>query len=223
MVPPSQVFPAQQVVQSRNPGQTVNAAYAIERITCALALVALAPVYVAIAATVVILSRRSPLIRHRRVGQFGAPLPLLKFRSMWQGKPDDWQELRLIENVQSLVPDAKSDDDNRVTSRFAAFCRRHSIDELPQLWHVVRGEMSLVGPRPITALELELYYGDCARRVLEMRPGLAGLWQVMGRNRLTYRQRRRLDLFLVEHASAGLYLRILAKALPAVLTGKDAY
>ena len=104
-------------------------------------------------------------------------------------------------------PDLKSPDDPRVASSFARFCRRHSIDELPQLWHVVSGEMSLVGPRPVTEGELHRYYGAHASEVLQVKPGLAGLWQVSGRNRLTYAERCRLDLRLVRERSIPLVLR----------------
>lgn len=109
-----------------------------------------------------------------------------------------------------------------MTSPFAAFCRRYSLDELPQLWHVLRGEMALIGPRPLTLRELDIYYGSDAECVLSVRPGLSGLWQVRGRSRLPYPHRRRLDLFLVRNWSLGLYLKILLLTLPRVLAGKDA-
>ena len=121
------------------------------------------------------------------------------------------------------VPETKVGGDVRVTSAFARFCRKYSIDELPQLWHVVTGEMSLVGPRPVTAAEWERYYGDRSCEVLQLKPGLTGLWQTRGRNRLTYRQRRRLDLFLARHYCLLLYLRILGATVPRVIAGRDAY
>ena len=108
-------------------------------------------------------------------------------------------------------------------SRFAAFCRRYSLDELPQLYHVARGEMSLVGPRPITLLELNEYYGASAAEVISLRPGLTGLWQVKGRNRLSYARRKRLDLFFVRNGSAGLYFQILLRSVSGVLSGRGAY
>lgn len=83
--------------------------------------------------------------------------------------------------------------------------------------------MSLVGPRPLTRSELRSYYGPNANELLEVKPGITGLWQVMGRNRLTYSQRRRLDLFYVRKRSVGLYLAILARTIPRVLTGKDSW
>jgi lipopolysaccharide/colanic/teichoic acid biosynthesis glycosyltransferase len=222
MRPFAQVLPMRQALPDRMAGEAIGLANACERVFSAVVLLALTPGLIFIALVILVLSRRSPLIRHARVGRYGAPLPLLKFRTMWS-ENDNPARMRLTEDVDGAIPEAKTATDPRVSSRFARLCRRYSVDELPQLWHVVRGEMSLVGPRPVTAGELAQHYGAAAAQVLEVRPGLAGLWQVMGRSRLSYRQRRRLDLFLVGHASYGLYLRILAKTLPAVLKGRDAY
>ncbi len=82
--------------------------------------------------------------------------------------------------------------------------------------------MSLVGPRPITLMELETWYGDCAQEVVSLRPGMTGLWQVMGRNTLTYEERKQLDLLLVREASASLYFSILLRSIPKVLAGTGA-
>ena len=120
-------------------------------------------------------------------------------------------------------PEQKQEIDARVCSRFARFCRRHSIDELPQLFHVLRGEMSLVGPRPLTAAELRRHYGTAAREVLEAKPGLAGLWQVSGRNRLGYAERRRLDLQFVCNRSFRMYVRIFLRIIPEVLSGSNSW
>jgi lipopolysaccharide/colanic/teichoic acid biosynthesis glycosyltransferase len=83
--------------------------------------------------------------------------------------------------------------------------------------------MALVGPRPLTASEIHVYYGASAIELLTRRPGLTGLWQIKGRSRLTYSQRRRLDLFLIRHWSPGLYLKVLLATIPRTLTGKDAW
>jgi lipopolysaccharide/colanic/teichoic acid biosynthesis glycosyltransferase len=187
---------------------------ALERTAAALLLVLLSPAMLVIALTIGALSRRTPLMRHLRVGWLGRPLPMLKFRTMWGGDADA--------PPAKSAPE-KSPDDPRITSRFARFCRRHSLDELPQLIHVVRGEMSFVGPRPITAAELEEYYGAAAEEVLSVRPGLTGLWQVRGRSRLRYDRRKRLDLILVRRSSANLYLHVLVCSLRDVLNGRDAW
>jgi lipopolysaccharide/colanic/teichoic acid biosynthesis glycosyltransferase len=117
----------------------------------------------------------------------------------------------------------KNSSDPRVTSAFAALCRKYSIDELPQLWHVVRGDMALVGPRPLTSEELLTFYQSDAARLLLVRPGLSGLWQVNGRSRLTLEERRRLDVFMLENWSLKLYLQILQATVPCVLSGRNAW
>jgi exopolysaccharide production protein ExoY len=167
-------------------------------------------------------SGRSPFVAHLRVGQFGQPLWMVKLRSMWNADAPmrgPW----LVEQVGAGAPESKEVGDPRVRSRFARWCRRYSIDELPQLLHVLRGEMSMVGPRPITKTELLRHYVEDADEVLALRPGITGLWQTMGRNRLTYRQRRRLDLFLVRHYSPRLYLLVLWRTIPRALSGHGAW
>lgn len=155
------------------------------------------------------------------MGWRGARLPVLKFRTMWAGGDTPWRPL-VIEDVSNSVPASKNAGDPRVTSRFAAFCRRFSLDEIPQLYNVARGEMSLVGPRPITLAELETYYGDCADEVVSLRPGLTGLWQIRGRSHLSYQERKRLDLVLVREFLPLLYFSILLRSVPKVLTGSGA-
>lgn len=181
------------------------------------------PVILAAAAIIFCLSRRSPLVAHLRVGQYGRPFWMWKLRSMWgpgqrPARPG-WVER--IDNSDAPVL-RKGMDDRRVTSRFARFCRRYSIDELPQLCHVLTGRMALVGPRPLTARELEEHYDAAAAEVLRLQPGITGLWQVRGRNRLTYRQRRKLDLFLARRYSPALCLLILRGTVTAVFSGRDA-
>jgi len=178
--------------------------------TVALALaVPAAPIVLAAAGTILLLSNRNPFILHRRIGRNSRPFHVLKLRTMWS---DDDQD----------IPECKTAGDPRVTSRFARFCRKYSIDELPQLLQVLSGQMSLVGPRPVTRFEMTRYYCEWEPEVTSIRPGLTGLWQVRGRNRLGYPQRRRLDLFLVRRYSASLYFRIMLETVRAVATGRDA-
>ncbi len=193
----------------------------LERVFAASALILLSPVLALVALCIWILSGSAPLVAHRRVGRLGELFWMLKFRTMWDG---GGRVRGFIERLPDpAVPEKKTSGDARVTSEFARFCRKHSIDELPQLWHVATGEMSLVGPRPVTAAEWRKHYGDRSREVLRLKPGLTGLWQTRGRNRLTYRQRRRLDLFLARHYCLLLYLRILAGTVPRVIAGRDAF
>jgi exopolysaccharide production protein ExoY len=194
-----------------------------ERAAALALLVALAPLLAAIAVAVAVLSGQSPLVAHRRCGRHGNALWMLKFRSMWTGASGG-SEWSLVEVLgESPVPERKAVPDPRVTSRFAGFCRKYSLDELPQLWHIWRGEMSFVGPRPVTRAELSKYYRDAATEVLDLKPGLTGLWQVLGRNRLTYTQRRRLDLFLARKFSASFYFAILLWTPARVLSGRDSW
>jgi len=189
-----------------------------------LILLAAAPALALAMVMVWMLSRRSPLIAHRRVGWQGATLWMLKLRTMWDRSAAPAAGFGWIEYVDDeRGPERKQPDDDRVTSRFARFCRRHSIDELPQLWHVIRGEMSLVGPRPVTQMELDRFYGPEASEILEAKPGIAGLWQICGRSRLTYAERRKLDLLLVRGITVRLYLRILLRTAVVVWNGYGAW
>jgi len=195
----------------------------LERIVAAALLLLILPILVLSATVIVAISRRSPFVAHQRVGHAGRLIWILKLRTMW--KDDSGSKSIFVHRLSAaeaplLAPHQK---DLRVTSRFAAFCRRYSVDELPQLWHVVLGDMALVGPRPLTQQELDAYYGPDAALVVAAKPGLSGLWQISGRSRLDYKQRRHLDLFLVQHWSISLYIRILLSTLPRVVTGKDAW
>lgn len=195
--------------------------YAMEPFFALLLTLLITPLALMIAVVIVVLSRRSPLVRHRRVGWKGEELRVLKFRTMWtRGEP---ARFRPIEDLPEMSLFLKTRDDYRVSSRFALWCRRTSLDEIPQFLHVICGKMSFVGPRPITRTELDLHYGSAAKEVLSLRPGLTGLWQVMGRNRLSYAQRRRLDLWLVRRASPRLFFAILIRTIPRVLSRSGAY
>jgi exopolysaccharide production protein ExoY len=197
---------------------------ALERFIALCGLFALAPFLLTVAIATAVLSRMSPLIAHRRLGLGGHPFWVLKFRTMWRPGARPAVRFKLVEYiVDESGPREKSARDRRISSPFARFCRRHSIDELPQLLHVVRGQMSLVGPRPVTAAEWNLHYHPHAADVLDVKPGLSGLWQVMGRSRLTYEQRRDLDLALARNRSLKLYFRILLWTLPEIWSGRNAW
>jgi exopolysaccharide production protein ExoY len=193
-----------------------------ERTAALILLILIAPVLIVSIAAVALLSGSSPLIAHRRVGWRGSALWMLKLRTMWGGAAPGRRGW--IERIDDdFGPGRKRPGDARVTSSFARFCRRHSIDELPQLWHVVRGEMSLIGPRPLTLREIRHYYGDDAEEMLRVKPGMAGLWQISGRNRLTYNDRRRLDLEFVRRRSLRMYVRIVARTFPEIWNGANSW
>lgn len=165
----------------------------------------------------------SIIYKHRRVGRHGQAFECLKFRTM---VPNAEQVLREIlerdpEIKAEWVRDHKLRCDPRVT-RLGRFLRRTSLDELPQLWNVMRGEMSLVGPRPVVREEL-LRYGRNVRTYLAAKPGITGLWQVKGRNDTDYRRRVVLDTYYVRNQNLGLDLYILLKTTKVVLGGSGAY
>src|SRR6202011_1790118 len=158
----------------------------LERVASVPLLVLLSPPMVLAATVIAVLSRRSPLVAHLRVGQSGVPFWTWKFRTMW-GEAVAVGRSGLIEYiVDACGPEYKRSADPRVSSAFARLCRQFSIDELPQLVNVMRGEMSLVGPRPLTEGELKRHYGTDAAEMLGIKPGITGLWQVMGRSRLSF-------------------------------------
>jgi exopolysaccharide production protein ExoY len=200
----------------------------VERVLAGALLIALLPALAVLLLAVALASRKSPFIAHRRLGRYGQEFWMLKIRTMWDRshragrKTSSWIEY-VIEYIRDThVPAFKGARDPRVTSRLARFCRRFSLDELPQLIHVLSGRMRLVGPRPITREEWNTYYGVSAKEVLSVSPGMTGLWQVMGRNRLTYAQRRRLDLFYARHSRPRLDLLLLLRTPARVLSGRNA-
>jgi Undecaprenyl-phosphate galactose phosphotransferase WbaP len=165
----------------------------------------------------------SVIYKHRRVGRDGQLFECLKFRTM---VPNADQVLRdLLESDPALkaewVRDHKLRNDPRIT-RLGRFLRRTSLDELPQIWNVVRGEMSLVGPRPVVREEL-LRYGRSVGAYLAAKPGITGLWQVTGRNDTDYRRRVVLDTYYVRNQTLLLDLYILLKTTGVVLGGSGAY
>lgn len=188
-----------------------------DRTAASLGVLLLGPALIGIAVTIKVTSRGPVFFRQQRVGRDGRTFTMLKFRSMVTG-------------ADRVVPAAGHDgndvlykkrDDPRVTS-VGRFLRRHSLDELPQLFNVIRGEMSLVGPRPPLPAEVERYGFDMHRRFL-VKPGLTGLWQVSGRSDLSWDDSVRIDVRYVENWSLTFDFMILWKTVGAVLRGRGAY
>lgn len=187
----------------------------------ALLLLVLAPVLIVIAVAVKLTSNGPVFYRQERIGQNGEPFHMLKFRSMREHADDQLAEL-LDAQGTSDTPLFKVENDPRVTS-IGRFLRKHSLDEFPQLFNVLMGSMSLVGPRPQRAGEVALY-DDAARRRLLLKPGMSGLWQVGGRSSLGWEDAIRLDLYYVENWSMTGDLVILWRTVKAVLQpGNDAF
>jgi exopolysaccharide biosynthesis polyprenyl glycosylphosphotransferase len=185
----------------------------------ALGLLALLPLFAVVALAIKATSPGPVIFRQERIGLRGRPFTLLKFRTMVAGADQLLDELR--DRNEADGPLFKLRQDPRVT-RVGALLRRYSVDELPQLWNVLRGEMSLVGPRPPLACEVALYEEWQLDR-LEVRPGITGLWQVSGRSELSFEDYVRLDLFYVENWSIAYDLFILSKTVPLLVSARGAY
>jgi exopolysaccharide production protein ExoY len=197
----------------------------LDRTVGALLFIASLLLMVPAAIATSILSRRSPFIAHLRIGKDGQAFWVWKLRTIWpRRQPAPRSERGWVQRIECDPPHrTKSPRDARISSRFAQFCRRHSIDELPQFFHVIRGQMSLVGPRPITRAELIQHYGARAGEILALKPGLTGYWQTRGRSRLSYAERVALDLQLVRELSTRVYLQLLLRTIAELVRGENAW
>lgn len=192
---------------------------AFDVVVGSLLIAVLAPVALLVAVAVKVDDGGPVLFRQTRVGRNGALFSCLKFRSMTTGAHESVGGLRDVNEADGLLFKLRTDP--RVT-RVGRPMRRYSLDELPQLFNVVRGEMSLVGPRPPLPSEVEQYSGDVVRR-LRVRPGMTGLWQVSGRSDLSWADTVRLDLYYADNWSIAQDLLILARTAQAVISGRGAY
>jgi len=198
----------------------------------ALALVVFAPLFLAIAVAIKVSSKGPVFFRQQRVGQYGVPFVFLKFRSMYAGNDASSHRKYVCELIrgQAKCETSKGNGagvykrtaDARITP-LGNFLRRTSLDELPQFFNVLKGEMSLVGPRPPIAYEVEAYDIWHRRRLLEVKPGITGLWQVKGRSRVKFDDMVRLDLRYATTWSLWLDLKILMRTPYAVLLGEGAH
>jgi lipopolysaccharide/colanic/teichoic acid biosynthesis glycosyltransferase len=196
---------------------------ALNVVVALAALLFLAPVMLGVALAIFAQDGGPVIFAHRRVGRDGRYFSCLKFRSMAKDA-----EQRLA-GLLASDPDARAEwaadhklrADPRVT-RLGAFLRKSSLDELPQLFNVLRGEMSLVGPRPIVEAEIAKY-GRRFAAYCAVKPGITGLWQVSGRNDTTYRRRVAMDCIYARRRTAAFDLRLMACTVPAVLSRKGCY
>jgi exopolysaccharide biosynthesis polyprenyl glycosylphosphotransferase len=194
--------------------RTVDVAFA------AVALVFLAPVLGVVAAAIRIDSHGAALYRQARRGRLNSTFQIVKFRTMFVGSEARRSEVLHMNEVDGPLFKIKGRDP-RVT-RVGAFLRRTSLDELPQLWNVIRGDMSLVGPRPFVVYEADQITGWATRR-LDMTPGITGLWQVLGRNDIPFEEMTKLDYLYVTNWSLWWDLKILCQTIPVVLGRRGAY
>jgi lipopolysaccharide/colanic/teichoic acid biosynthesis glycosyltransferase len=198
-----------------------------DAVLASLSLLILCPLLVAVAVLIRLTTPGPALIRQTRVGRGRRPFVLYKFRSMYTGNSDEQHRLYIRKLLTEDEPPAgghrglfKLEDDPRVTP-VGRLLRRTSVDELPQLLNVIRGDMSLVGPRPALPWEVEMI-GEAHGRRFEVRPGLTGLWQVSGRSRLTMRQGLELDVEYVSRQSFAFDLMIILKTVPTVIFARGA-
>ena len=197
--------------------------FCFDMVVTLMGSVLLSPLILLLALVVGIDNRGRVIFAHRRVGRQGKPFSCYKFQTMVK-EADKVLVQYLSENVAARKEWERSfklTDDPRVT-RLGAFLRRTSLDELPQIVNVLKGEMSLVGPRPIVEAEMEMY-GENIREYLMVRPGITGMWQTSGRSDTTYEERVQMDTWYVRNWSVWIDMKYLFKTFEAVVSKKGAY
>ena len=192
-------------------------------------LILLSPILLITGLVIKLTSSGPVLFSQTRIGYKGKHFKFLKFRSMYQNSNNnvhkDYVEKLIqgkdeeINNGSQSKPQFKIKNDSRIT-RIGRLIRKTSIDELPQLWNVLMGDMSLVGPRPPIPYEVKVYQNWHYRRILEVQPGVTGLWQVTGRNKTTFNEMVRLDINYLENWSLLLDIKILFKTIRAVFNAE---
>lgn len=227
MKPWSHSFPPGPMEQSWETQRLIAAdpfeARLFDFIGAAVLLVLFGPLMVFIAAAVYITDPGPVFFKQDRIGRDGKLFGCLKFRTMMVDAEDRLTHLLASDPVakRDWDRDHKLRNDPRITA-IGGFLRRSSLDELPQLWNVLVGEMSLVGPRPIVTSEAQRY-GKYLRHYCAVRPGITGLWQISGRNDVSYRRRVAFDVLYVRKGSLLDNLRILFMTIPSVIAAKGAY
>lgn len=176
-------------------------------------------------AIAIAITSKGPIIYgHQRIGRGGKPFTCYKFRTMY---PDADHRLKMLLASDPAIKEEwdqnhKLKDDPRVTV-IGRFLRKTSLDEFPQFWNVLKGDLSVVGPRPVVKEELIKFYGKNAAIVLQIKPGLTGLWQVSGRSQTSYERRVQLDVEYVKRSGFWFDLWLVLKTIPALLFSKGAY
>lgn len=181
------------------------------------------PIFLLIALLVKFSSKGPVFFKQERVGRGGKLFTCLKFRTM---RPDADQ---LLENLLTTNPELRQEwqakrklaNDPRITS-IGRFLRKTSLDELPQFWNVLKGDLSVVGPRPVCADEVQEFYGLKAYKILQVRPGLTGVWQTSGRSTTTYDERVQMDENYINHHSFLFDIKLILKTIPKMLRPRDA-
>ena len=182
------------------------------------------PLFLTIALAIRLTSRGKVIYAHERIGRGGVTFRCLKFRTMYRDA-DSRLKAMLAQNEEmrrEWQMTRKLKRDPRITP-VGRFLRKSSLDELPQFWNILKGDLSVVGPRPVVREELDQFYGTKAGKVLSIRPGLTGIWQVSGRSDTSYATRVHLDEIYVDTQSLFLDIKLICKTLPAVISSKGSY
>ena len=214
---PAKVIPIHGLIREKKAYEAVKRLFDLSM--SFLALIAFSPIILIIALAIKLEDRGPVFYKHKRVGKNGADLYIYKFRSM-AADPAPLEEIFTPEQMEQYQREFKVDDDPRIT-KVGRFLRRTSLDELPQLVNILKGELSIVGPRPVLQEETEKY-GIYRTKFLSVIPGLTGYWQANGRSDTTYEQRMDMELYYVDHRSLWFDIKIIFQTVGAVLKGKGA-
>lgn len=187
-------------------------------------LILASPIFLCIAIAIRLSSRGPIVYSQERIGRGGKPFPCYKFRTMY---PDADQRLTALLNSdpelqQEWNSTRKIKNDPRITP-IGNVLRKMSLDELPQFWNVLKGDLSIVGPRPVVKEEITQYHGPKAAKILSVRPGITCIWQVSGRSDISYSTRIKMDEQYVDNQSMLLDLQLIVKTIPAMISSKGAY
>ena len=188
-------------------------------ICSSVALIILSPVFLILATAIKTTDKGPVFFAHRRVGKDGKPLNIYKFRSMVTNAEDLIKQFT-PEQKAEYERNFKLENDPRVT-KVGKFMRRTSLDELPQLFNILKGDISIVGPRPVMEVETEIY-GNYRDMLLSVKPGLTGFWAANGRSCTTYTRRRAMEIYYIKNRSVCFDLKIILKTITSVFKGEGA-
>ncbi|MCX0404023.1 sugar transferase [Clostridium perfringens] len=188
-------------------------------ISSLIGLIIFLPILIIIAVAIKLDSKGPIVFGHIRIGKNGQEIKVYKFRSMVQNAQEVFNNFT-PEQKAEFNKNFKLENDPRIT-RVGSFLRKTSLDELPQLWNIIKGDMSVVGPRPIVKKEI-IKYGDSFGKVFSVKPGLTGYWQANGRSDTTYDERVDMDLYYVDNRSLGLDFKILIQTFVSVIKKEGA-
>ena len=191
----------------------------VDVITASLALIILSPLFLIISILIKLESKGPVFFAHKRVGKNGKEIKLLKFRSMVPNAEELIKQFT-PEQMKEFKENFKLENDPRIT-KIGKFLRKTSLDELPQLINIIKGELSIIGPRPVIGDELEKYRNN-KEKFLSVTPGLTGYWAANGRSNTTYEQRMMMELYYVDNISWNLDVKIFFKTIVSVLKKEGA-